>query len=48
MKDVAFGQTELPRKQAETLHRAIRLEWITIGFLVVAVTLAWCWETPRR
>ena len=39
MKDVAFGRTELPRKQVETLRRAIRLEWITIGFLVVAVTL---------
>jgi cation diffusion facilitator family transporter len=39
VKDVAFGRTELPRKQAETLRRAIRLEWITIGFLVVAVTL---------
>ena len=39
MKDVAFGRTELPRKQAEALRRAIRLEWITIGFLVIAVTL---------
>jgi divalent metal cation (Fe/Co/Zn/Cd) transporter len=39
VKDVAFGRTELPRKQVETLRRAIRLEWITIGFLVVAVTL---------
>jgi hypothetical protein len=38
VKDLAFGRTELPRKQAGPL-RAIRLGWITIGFLVVAVTL---------
>ncbi|SFN35249.1 cation transporter [Mycetocola miduiensis] len=34
-----FGETELPEKQQETLKKAIRLEWITIGFLVVTVTL---------
>ena len=36
---VTFGKTELPEKQVETLRRAIRLEWITIGFLVVTVIL---------
>jgi cation diffusion facilitator family transporter len=35
----AFGRTELPAKQAETLRKAIRLEWITIGFLICAITL---------
>jgi cation diffusion facilitator family transporter len=34
-----FGRTELPEKQAETLRRAVRLEWVTIGFLAVAVTV---------
>lgn len=36
---ITFGQTELPDKQVQVLRRAIRLEWITIGFLVVTVTL---------
>lgn len=36
---VVFGKTELPEKQADTLRRAIRLEWITIGFLAVTVVL---------
>lgn len=35
----AFGRTELPEKQAATLRRAIRLEWVTIGFLVIAVII---------
>ena len=39
MTDIAFGRTTLPAHQAATLRRAIRFEWITIGFLVVAVTL---------
>lgn len=39
MSDVAFGETELPGRQKETLAKAIRLEWITIGFLAVTVTL---------
>ena len=34
-----FGATELPAQQRELLRRAIRLEWITIGFLAVTVTL---------
>ncbi|MET0885593.1 MAG: cation transporter [Mycetocola sp.] len=34
-----FGETELPEKQQETLKKAVRLEWITIGFLVVTVSL---------
>ncbi|WP_460774206.1 cation diffusion facilitator family transporter [Microbacterium sp. GXF7504] len=36
---VRFGDTELPQRQVEILRRAIRLEWITIGFLAVTVTL---------
>jgi cation diffusion facilitator family transporter len=36
---ISFGRTELPEKQVLVLHRAIRLEWITIGFLVVTVSL---------
>lgn len=36
---VRFGHTELPERQATILRRAIRLEWITIGFLAVTVTL---------
>ena len=36
---VRFGHTELPERQVRVLRRAIRLEWITIGFLAVTVTL---------
>ncbi len=36
---VTFGIAELPEKQADALRRAIRLEWITIAFLAVTVTL---------
>ena len=39
MTAISFGRTSLPDKQAAALRRAIRLEWITIGFLVFAVTL---------
>ena len=39
MTVVAFGETELPKKQTETLKKAIRLEWITIAFLAVTVSL---------
>ncbi|WP_411721975.1 cation diffusion facilitator family transporter [Mycetocola sp.] len=34
-----FGETELPPQQQETLKKAVRLEWITIGFLAVTVSL---------
>ena len=34
-----FGATELPREQRELLRRAIRLEWVTLVFLAVTVTL---------
>jgi divalent metal cation (Fe/Co/Zn/Cd) transporter len=36
---VRFGHTELPEHQAAILRRAVRLEWLTIGFLAVTVTL---------
>ena len=39
MTAVGFGETQLPDKQQETLRKAVRLEWITIGFLAVTVFL---------
>ena len=39
MTAISFGRTSLPDKQADALRRAIRLEWISIAFLVFAVTL---------
>nr|WP_294693277.1 cation transporter [uncultured Friedmanniella sp.] len=36
---VSFGDTELPQEQMDALRRAVRLEWVTVGFLVVAVTV---------
>ena len=37
--NVSFGDTELPQEQVDALRRAVRLEWVTVGFLVVAVTV---------
>jgi cation diffusion facilitator family transporter len=34
-----FGRTELPEPEALSLKRAIRIEWFTIAFLAVAITL---------
>ena len=39
MSRVTFGATELPDRQAATLRKAIRYEWITIAFLAFAITL---------
>ena len=39
MSQVTFGDTELPERQAATLRKAIRLEWVTIAFLAVAITI---------
>lgn len=36
---VRFGNTELPPEQQEALRRAIRIEWATMGFLVVTATM---------
>jgi cation diffusion facilitator family transporter len=36
---VRFGRTRLPERQVAVLRRAIRLEWITISFLAVTVSL---------
>jgi len=36
---ISFGRTELPLHQQETLRKAIRLEWITIIFLICGITL---------
>ena len=35
----AFGSTELPQPQTEALRRAVRLEWVTLAFLAMAITL---------
>jgi len=35
---VKFGHTELPEEQEAALRRAVRLAWLTIAFLVTAVT----------
>lgn len=34
-----FGRTELPQTQARALHRAVKLEWCSLAFLAVAITL---------
>ena len=39
MSGVTFGATELPDRQAATLRKAVRYEWITIAFLADAITL---------
>lgn len=36
-----FGHTELPEDQERSLRKAIRLAWLTIAFLVTAVTLVY-------
>jgi cation diffusion facilitator family transporter len=36
---VSFGSTELPETLTGTLRKAIRIQWITIGFLVMATTI---------
>ncbi|MPV37119.1 cation transporter [Georgenia subflava] len=33
-----FGHTELPEEQERALRRAVRLSWLTIAFLITAVT----------
>ena len=39
MSKVVFGSTELPERQAATLRRAVRWEWVTLAFLACAITL---------
>jgi cation diffusion facilitator family transporter len=34
-----FGRTELPERQAKALQHAKKLEWFTLAFLAVAITL---------
>lgn len=36
-----FGSTELPEEIERTLRRAIRLEWLSIAFLLTAVTIVY-------
>ena len=36
---VRFGHTELPEEQREALRKAVKFEWITIGFLAASTAL---------
>ncbi len=36
-----FGRTELPEQQAKALRAAIRIEWWTLAFLAVAITIVY-------
>jgi len=36
---VRFGHTELPEEQKEALRKAVKFEWITIGFLAASTVL---------
>ena len=36
-----FGHTELPEEQQRALRKAVKWEWITIGFLVVSTFLVY-------
>ena len=38
---VRFGRSELPPTQEQALRRAIRIEWFTIAFLVIAISLVY-------
>ncbi|HET8795202.1 MAG TPA: cation diffusion facilitator family transporter [Arthrobacter sp.] len=40
-KTARFGHTELPEEQQAALRKAIKWEWITISFLVVAVIIVY-------
>jgi cation diffusion facilitator family transporter len=35
---IRFGRTELPDKQRDVLRSAVRMEWLTIGYLAVTIT----------
>lgn len=39
VSEVRFGSTKLPEEQSEALHKATKLEWITIAYMVTAVVL---------
>ncbi|GER23083.1 cobalt transporter [Zafaria cholistanensis] len=34
---IRFGRTELPERQARSLEKAVRCEWLTLGFLAVFI-----------
>jgi len=36
---IRFGRTELPERQARSLRKAIRFEWLSLGFLAVFIAL---------
>lgn len=37
--EVRFGRTDLPKRQREALRKAVRLEWITIGYMATCVVV---------
>ncbi len=39
MSKVVFGSAELPERQAATLRKAVRWEWVSLAFLAFAITL---------
>lgn len=39
--EVSFGATDLPGEQRSALQRAVRLEWVTIGYMATCVTLVY-------
>jgi cation diffusion facilitator family transporter len=36
---ISLGRATLPSEQVDTLHRAVRVQWVTIAFLVVGIAL---------
>ena len=40
-EEVSFGATDLPRQQRAAFGAAVRLEWITIGYMATCVTLVY-------
>lgn len=38
-EEVRFGRTDLPREQREALRKAVRLEWITMIYMVTCVVI---------
>ncbi|SDH60665.1 cation diffusion facilitator family transporter [Agrococcus jejuensis] len=40
-RTASFGATELPERERDLLRRAVRLEWVTLAFLAVTVTLVY-------
>ncbi|GAA1336032.1 cation transporter [Arthrobacter roseus] len=39
VKEAHFGHTTLPDEQAQALRKAVKFEWITVGFLAISTTI---------